>query len=207
MEERQVSVPAGRVLLQGDLRLGPETQRIVVFAHGSGSSRLSPRNRFVAERLNQAGLGTLLFDLLTPQEDMFYENRFDISLLTERLVHAANWAHDEIGGGLGLFGASTGAAAALDAAATLGDPVQAVVSRGGRPDLAQCSLDSVMCPTLLIVGEFDHPVVEWNQKVFERLSCVKRMELVPGATHLFEEPGTLDRAADLAAEWFSSHLA
>lgn len=162
----------------------------------------------MADRLNEIGLGTLLFDLLTEKEDMVYQNRFNISLLTERLMSAARWTAERVDadGAVGIFGASTGAAAALDAAAEMGDAVVAVVSRGGRPDLAQCSLDRVMCPTLLIVGALDHPVVEWNEAVFEELSCVKSLKIVPGATHLFEEPGTLAAAARLAASWFDRYL-
>jgi dienelactone hydrolase len=196
------------VELEGDLRIDEDTRAVVVFAHGSGSSRLSKRNRFVADCLNEVGLGTLLFDLLTAREDTVFENRFDIPLLTERLICAARWVREQAGPnrGVGLFGASTGAAAALDAAAEMGDEIGAVVSRGGRPDLAQCSLERVICPTLLIVGALDHPVVEWNEAVFEELSCVKSLELVPGATHLFEEPGTLDAAARLAAAWFQLYL-
>ncbi len=162
----------------------------------------------MADRLNEAGLGTLLFDLLTAREDTVYDNRFNIPLLTERLIFAARWAGNQIGPdcAVGLFGASTGAAAALDAAAEMSDEIDAVVSRGGRPDLAQSPLERVMCPTLLIVGALDHPVVEWNEAVYKELSCVKSMELVPGATHLFEEPGTLDTAASLAATWFQRYL-
>ena len=187
---------------------------IVVFAHGSGSSRHSPRNRYVAGVLNQAGLATLLFDLLTPQEervdDVTAELRFDVDLLAQRLAGATDWLiREPTAGGLriGYFGASTGAAAALIAAAEHPERVAAVVSRGGRPDLAGLALGRVRAPTLLIVGGDDDVVIALNEDALHSLRCEKRLQIVPGATHLFEEPGTLEWAAELARDWFVHHLA
>ena len=211
--ERQVQVPAGRVVLDGTLNLPETADGVVVFAHGSGSSRFSPRNRFVASALQQAGLGTLLMDLLTRDEEMVDERtghlRFDIGLLAERLVHATDWlGHlpDTRQLPVGYFGASTGGGAALIAAAQRPGAVGAVVSRGGRPDLAGPVLARVTAPTLLIVGGWDAPVIEVNREAFDHLYCEKRLEIVPGATHLFEEPGTLEEVARLAADWFLRHL-
>lgn len=175
---------------------------LVIFAHGSGSSRKSPRNRMVAEELNQAGHATLLFDLLTEEEDADYEMRFNIELLTQRLVEVAKYFEKEKLK-LGFFGASTGAAAALKAAAELGIKVTAVVSRGGRPDLAGSSLQKVTAPTLLIVGGEDTQVIQLNQQAYDELNCDKKMAIIEGASHLFEEPGTLVQAAHLAVKWFS----
>ena len=197
------------VTLQGDLGLPAEAPGIVVFAHGSGSSRLSPRNRFVATALQEAGFGTLLVDLLTTAEEADRSNVFDIALLAERLGSIARWlgARGEGSGrSLGYFGASTGAAAALIAAAHGDPPVAAVVSRGGRPDLAGRWLEKVAAPTLLIVGGRDPAVLELNRLAYEKLSGPKRIEVVPGATHLFEERGTLEVVAALAAEWFRRFL-
>lgn len=204
--ERQVSIPAGTVELQGSLVLQRDVSGLVVFAHGSGSSRGSPRNRFVAQRMQAAGLGTLLFDLLTAEEDRDYANRFDIPRLAERLEGAVRWAKDETDARIGLFGASTGAAAALIAAADLGPEIGAVVSRGGRPDLAAEALPKVEAPTRLIVGGDDDVVLELNRAAFEALRCPKELSIVPGATHLFEEPGTLEAAAGLAVDWFDRYL-
>jgi len=206
-----VTVPAGRVRLEGVLELPAEPGGIVVFSHGSGSGRHSPRNRFVAGELRRAGLGTLLLDLLTPEEDAEYETRFDIRLLTERLGHALRYVKnrkDTQALPAGLFGASTGAASALRVAAEMPEAVSAVVSRGGRPDLAgERALARVKAPTLLIVGGEDSGVIELNRTAHDLLArCERRLVLVPGATHLFEEPGTLDEAARLAAEWFARHL-
>ena len=188
----------------------PERPRgVIIFAHGSGSSRLSPRNRHVAEQLNCAGFATILFDLLTELEAEDRRNVFDIPLLGRRMTEAVTFArkHRELSRlPVGLFGASTGAAAALMAAAELGKDIGAVVSRGGRPDLALNVLDQVTAPTLLIVGANDEPVIEMNQTAFAALRCAKRLEIIPGATHLFEEPGTLDRVVDLAAKWFGQYL-
>jgi putative phosphoribosyl transferase len=204
----EADITIGNLHLQGILRIPEKARALVLFAHGSGSSRLSPRNAFVAEVLNRAGLGTLLFDLLTESEDTVYETRFDIDLLARRMIGAAEWVrHDPSTAGLlpGFFGASTGAAAALRAAAELGDAVFAVVSRGGRPDLTGPSITKVHAPTLLIVGEYDQTVLELNRKAYAELSCEKELSIVPGATHLFEEPGTLEKAALLAREWFLRH--
>jgi Raf kinase inhibitor-like YbhB/YbcL family protein len=181
---------------------------VVLFAHGSGSSRLSPRNRFVAETLRKGGIGTLLIDLLTEEEDSVYETRFDIGLLTTRLAEVVGWLGKRPEGRglpIGLFGASTGAAAALHVAARLGDHVSAVVSRGGRPDLAMDVLDRVVSPTLLIVGGEDREVIRLNEAAYRVLRCEKELEIVPGATHLFEEPGTLEQVAGLALDWFRAH--
>jgi dienelactone hydrolase len=200
-----VEIPLDEVAHPGDLSLPAAACGLVIFAHGSGSSRLSVRNRFVARALNDRGLATLLFDLLTPVEDRDYERRFDIALLTRRLLGAARWAraHAALRAlPLGFFGASTGAAAALCAAAELGGAVAAVVSRGGRPDLALRDLPRVTAPTLLVVGGHDDVVIGLNESAFARLVCAKALRIIPGATHLFEEPGTLEAAANEAADWF-----
>ena len=193
-----------------DLEVPANARGAVLFAHGSGSSRHSPRNRYVAKVLNQAGLATLLIDLLTPQEDAERENRFDIVLLVERLAGALCHLQAEPRTArlpVGLFGASTGAAAALEFAAASPDSVRAVVSRGGRPDLAsRAALHKVKAPTLLIVGGDDAGVIELNEQAYAALGCEKRLEIVPGASHLFEEPGTLEEVARLAAQWFTRHL-
>lgn len=194
--------------LEGVLSLPEKPCGVVLFAHGSGSSRFSPRNMFVAKHIQTRGLGTLLIDLLTKEEDTEYEIRFNIPLLTERLVDAIHFLQNNEKTKalpIGIFGASTGAAAALEAAAILGKNVCSVVSRGGRPDLAANALPSVVSPTLLIVGGADFHVIEWNQLAFQRLQCEKRIEIVSGATHLFEEPGCLEAVATLAAEWFILH--
>ena len=199
--------------LDGDLAIPIGATGLVVFVHGSGSSRFSPRNRAVAASLRDRGIGTLLFDLLTEQEEMrdnrTAELRFDIELLRKRLVQVTDWlAHHERAAGLqlGYFGASTGAAAALLAAADRPGRVRAVVSRGGRPDLAADALADVMAPTLLIVGGADDMVIELNQQAYAQLRCEKQLALVPGATHLFEEPGTLEKVSELAGEWFARHF-
>ena len=197
---------APELRLAGDLRLPEPAAGLVVFAHGSGSSRLSPRNRQVAEALNEAGFATLLFDLLTPEEELDRANVFDIGLLARRLLAVTRWVwgRPELRPlPVGYFGASTGAAAALRAAAELGGELRAVVSRGGRPDLAEASLGEVVSPTLLIVGGADRQVLELNEAAARLLRCEHEVAIVPGATHLFEEPGTLERVADLAAEWFA----
>ena len=197
--------------LQGDLVIPDHVRGVVLFAHGSGSSRTSSRNIYVAEMLNQAGIGTLLFDLLTPREEdedrVTCHLRFNITLLAGRLMEATDWFLDQrYGLPLGYFGASTGAAAALVAAAGRPNEVAVVVSRGGRPDLAAGVLPVVKAPTLLIVGEKDAPVIPLNEQAFHLLRTEKRFALVPGASHLFEEPGTLRQAASLAQEWFLAHL-
>jgi dienelactone hydrolase len=209
----QVAVPAGDAVLEGDLVVPAGATGIVAFAHGSGSSRHSPRNKRVADTLNEAGLGTLLVDLLTPAEEavdrVTAQHRFDIALLARRLVAAVDWLRHTAAPELpvGLFGASTGAAAALVAAAERPNDVRAVVSRGGRPDLAGAALARVRAATLLIVGGRDPQVLELNGLALEALGAVeKQLVIVPGATHLFEEPGTLDEVARLAADWFSRHL-
>ena len=203
-------ISSGRAVVEGLLEIPPNPAGVVLFAHGSGSSRHSPRNNYVAGVLRKAGTGTLLMDLLTPTEDEDTAARFDIGLLTERLVDAVGWLRNLPSAGklpLGLFGASTGAGAALEAAAILGPEIGAVVSRGGRPDLARPrSLSQVSAPTLFLVGALDTDVIEMNRQAFERLRCEKKMILVPGATHLFEEPGTLEQVATLAAEWFTGHF-
>jgi putative phosphoribosyl transferase len=207
MMVREVVVGPHR--LPGNLHVPAEAGGLVVFAHGSGSSRFSPRNMAVAQGLNGQGMATLLFDLLTPDEEQDRANVFDIPLLAERLVGAVDWIDrqpDLARLPLGLFGASTGAAAALVAAARLGARVGAVVSRGGRPDLAAAALDEVTAPTLLIVGGFDDVVIELNEQALARLRTAKALEIVPGATHLFPEPGALDRVIELAAQWFKTHL-
>jgi dienelactone hydrolase len=207
--EHPVRIPAGETVLEGTLTIPAGATGIVLFAHGSGSSRLSPRNRFVSEALRRSGVGTLLFDLLTEEEDKTYETRFDIDLLTERLVAATHWLMREPETqmlAIGYFGSSTGAAAALQAAAHLGPMIGAVVSRGGRPDLASRILPQVQAPTLLIVGGNDLLVIDLNQEAYDQLKSKKELAIIPGATHLFEEPGALEEVARLAAHWFNRHL-
>jgi pimeloyl-ACP methyl ester carboxylesterase len=213
IEERLVRVPAGPITLEGNLTLPEQSRGIVLFAHGSGSSRHSPRNRYVARLLNEAKLATLLIDLLTLHEEVIdartAQLRFDIDLLAERLVDATDWLTqfpDTKDLRIGYFGASTGAAAALAAAALRPDPVGAIVSRGGRPDLAGAALIRVRAPTLLIVGENDKQVIQLNRAALAQLRCEKQLVIVPGATHLFEEPGALDVVARLARDWFERHL-
>lgn len=206
-----VHIPAASATIEGMLEIPEHATGLVLFAHGSGSSRHSPRNNYVAGVLRQAGVGTLLMDLLTPEEDRDYAQRFDIGLLTQRLLEAARWVSAREATRtlpLGFFGASTGAAAALEAAALLGRDAVAVVSRGGRPDLASReTLANMKAPTLLLVGGWDDGVIELNQQAYDQLHCEKKLIIVPGATHLFEEPGTLEEVARLAAEWFARHFA
>ncbi|MGZ5095378.1 MAG: dienelactone hydrolase family protein [Burkholderiales bacterium] len=211
--EREVAIRAGSAMLSGSVSVPENARGIVLFAHGSGSSRHSPRNVFVARALQDARLGTLLFDLLTSAEeniDLYTrEHRFDIALLAERMVDATHWldTQPELRDlDVGYFGASTGSAAALVAAAQLGDGVGAIVSRGGRPDLAGPALPHVTAPTLLIVGGNDRIVIDLNRRAYEQLRCEKDLMIVPGASHLFEEPGTLETVATLAADWFTRHL-
>ena len=205
-----IEIPIGGCVHMGLLGVPVSAIGLVIFAHGSGSSRLSKRNNYVAEVIREHGMATLLFDLLTEKEDQVYENRFDIPLLTERLIEVTHWVKTQLtlaNLAIGYFGASTGAAAALKAAAALGDTVAAVVSRGGRPDLAGVDdLSAVVSPTLLIVGGYDDVVIELNQGAFAAMRCDKDLQIVPGATHLFEEPGTLEQAARLASDWFARHL-
>jgi putative phosphoribosyl transferase len=206
---KDVAPMAGEVRLAGYLTVPENAAGIVVFAHGSGSSRHSPRNRHVARVLNQAGLGTLLFDLLTPEEELDRANVFDIDLLARRLTEVTRWLRTQpraVRAAVGYFGASTGAAAALWAAAEPGTGIAAVVSRGGRPDLARPRLGAVTAPTLLIVGGNDDVVLDLNRRAQTELHCENHLAVVPGATHLFEEPGTLDAAAALARDWFISRL-
>jgi SHS2 domain-containing protein/dienelactone hydrolase len=206
---RDVEIEVGRLRLPGHLVIPPGTGGIVIFAHGSGSGRHSPRNNFVASVLNEAGLGTLLLDLLTPDEEADRANVFDIELLADRLVAATAWVRSQPEGAdvsIGWFGASTGAGAALWAAGAPGADVAAIVSRGGRPDLAGERLPTVQAPTLLIVGEADTTVLELNQSAQARLRCPNELRIVPSASHLFEEPGTLAMAAEHARDWFLQHL-
>jgi putative phosphoribosyl transferase len=206
---KNVSIDLPEVNLSGILEMVEDPKGFIVFAHGAGSSRLSPRNMFVAEYLNHRGFSTLLFDLLTEQEDRVYENRFDIFLITERLIQATTWLlerKETEGLPLGYFGASTGAAAALKASINFPDRVKAVVSRGGRPDLVIPDLKNVRAATLLVVGSLDSGVIELNEEALESLRGEKNLVLIPGATHLFEEPGTLEQASDEAAEWFEKYL-
>jgi dienelactone hydrolase len=214
IERTDVQIPLENDALRGLLSLPAEPIGAVVFAHGSGSGRNSPRNKYVAQVLNDAGLATLLFDLLTADEERvdlaIAHLRFDIDLLAERLMTGVEWVRREprtSSLALGLFGASTGAAAALQVAARAPDEIDAVVSRGGRPDLALDHLPRVTAPTLLIVGGADHQVIPLNQQALDAMTCERAMELVPGATHLFEENGALEQAARLAADWFARHLA
>lgn len=210
---REVRIEIDSAALEGNLDIPEGAEGVVLFAHGSGSSRFSPRNQFVAGTLRQGGLATLLFDLLTPAEERLdqwtREYRFDIELLTQRLVSATDWLlrqPEARGLKVGYFGASTGAAAALRAAARRPDIVRAIVSRGGRPDLAETALPHVKAPTLLIVGGADLAVIQLNRQALALLEGEKKLELVPGATHLFEEPGALETVAMLALQWFRRHL-
>ncbi len=207
--EQLVHIPIDSIKLEGSLALPRQMQGLVVFAHGSGSSRFSPRNNFVAGVLHEAGIGTLLMDLLTEKEDAIYQTRFNIDLLTDRLLLATRWLQEQQRTKdlmIGYFGASTGAAAALKAAAEEGSKIGAVVSRGGRPDLAEEALVHVQSPTLLIVGGNDDVVIELNREAYTRLNGKKQLVIVPGATHLFEEPGTLEEVARLATDWFKQYL-
>lgn len=206
--ERQVIIPGEKVELPGSLTIPDKASGIVLFAHGSGSSRHSPRNNYVAAVLRQYGLATLLMDLLTLKEERIYEMRFDIDLLAGRLQSASNWLltqPETKNLPLGYFGASTGAAAAIEAAA-LDDRIRAVVSRGGRPDMAGPYLPRLKAPILLLVGGYDDEVIKLNEQACEKIKAVKQLEIIPGATHLFEEPGTLEKAAALAAAWFQKYL-
>ncbi len=207
--EQLIKIPSDSVSLEGFLTIPKASKAIVVFVHGSGSSRHSPRNNFVAKVLNNAGFATLLFDLLTEEEDLIYETRFNIPFLTKRIIDVTNWLLKDKKTKLlsmGYFGASTGAAAALIAAAELPLIIKAVVSRGGRPDLAMDHLSKVKSPTLLIVGGDDFEVIELNEAAMKKLLAVKKLEVVPNATHLFEESGALEKAANLAAAWFKKYL-
>ena len=207
--EQNVMIYAGSVNLAGKLVLPRSCRSAVIFAHGSGSSRHSPRNKFVAGKINAAGIGTLLFDLLTPEEDSIYSNRFNIDLLAGRLTAATLWLWDRSeheGFTMGYFGASTGSAAALIAAAEMGPLIRTVVSRGGRPDLAGQTLPRITASVLLIVGGNDHQVLQLNRDAYGRIKSEKELAVVPNATHLFEEPGALEEVARLAVDWFTKRL-
>jgi len=204
-----VFIPVGSVTLEGRLEVPENADRMIIFSHGSGSSRFSPRNKYVAELLNEKGMATLLVDLLTSRESIANAARFDISLLTQRLAAVTHWIRAQPvfrNYHLGFFGASTGAASALGAASLMPGIVNAVVSRGGRPDLALRALPFVQSPVLLITGSLDDEVTELNQQAFDRLSCKKELVVIEGATHLFEEPGKLQEVAEIAGEWFQKHL-
>lgn len=207
--EETVRIETGKVRLEGALGVPEGASGLVVFAHGSGSSRHSPRNNLVARQLRKSGLATLLFDLLTREEEMVYDTRFNIELLAGRLVDATKWVMNEDavkGLHIGFFGASTGAAAAINASVMMGDTIAAVVSRGGRPDMSGGYLARVIAPTLFIVGGLDDVVIELNKAAFTKIKAEKALVIVPGATHLFEEPGALEEVARLAAQWFLKYL-
>lgn len=204
-----INIQLNGLVLKGNLTVPKNALGMVIFSHGSGSSRLSPRNNYVAEVLQEKGLATLLFDLLTEDEDRIYENRFNIDLLTSRLIVVTLWIRQQKETKdllIGYFGASTGAASALRAAAYYGKDIKAVVSRGGRPDMALQDLDKVTAPTLLIVGGLDDVVIELNKKAYQRLQSVRKLEIIPMATHLFEEAGKLEEVAYLSANWFEKYL-
>jgi len=209
MKKIEIDIPLSTVILKGDLVIPEDAIGIVIFSHGSGSSRFSSRNRMVAELIQQNNIATFLFDLLTEKEDQIYENRFNIDLLTSRLIETTEWLMEDKntkGLPVGFFGASTGAASALRAAAYFGETAKAVVSRGGRPDMAITELPMVTAPTLLIVGGLDVPVIGMNKMAFDELESVKEMKIIPGATHLFEEPGKLLEVAHLAIAWYKKYL-
>ncbi|MGB5203681.1 dienelactone hydrolase family protein [Eudoraea sp.] len=208
-KHKTIEIPLNQVVLKGNLFIPEKARALVLFSHGSGSSRLSPRNNYVAGVLQHEGLATLLFDLLTEEEDRLYKTRFNIDLLTQRLIEVTEWIKTQKetkGLQLAYFGASTGAASALSAAAYFGDEIAAVVSRGGRPDLAMSELYKVTAPTLLIVGGWDKVVIVLNQKAYGNLRCERKLEIIPGATHLFEESGKLEAVAAVSAKWFTKHL-
>lgn len=209
MKVQDIEIPLSSIHLKGDLVIPDKAVGIVVFAHGSGSSRHSSRNKLVAELMQHHGIGTLLFDLLTEKEDQDYENRFNIDLLTSRLIEVTEWLiQNKVSKDLPIayFGASTGAASALRAAAYFGETIKAVVSRGGRPDLALRILHLVTSPTLLIVGQLDVPVIKMNKQAYDELDCVKEMKIIPGASHLFEESGKLIEVAEMAMLWYKKYL-
>lgn len=209
MEKLDMDIRLSSVSLKGDLIVPKNTIGIVVFSHGSGSSRFSTRNKMVAELMHKQNIGTLLFDLLTEEEDQIYENRFNIDLLASRLIETTEWLSEDKETKslpIGYFGASTGAASALKAAAYFGDFIKAVVSRGGRPDLVLTDLPLITAPTLLIVGSLDIPVIRMNTMAYDKFESIKEMKIVTGATHLFEEPGKLIVVADLAISWFKKYF-
>ena len=208
-EEQSVTVASDNIALSGVLGVPPASSGIVLFAHGSGSGRLSPRNRLVSDYLQQGGIATLLIDLLMTEEAEDRCNVFNIQLLADRVLVASEWLRKDVrtqGLPLGYFGASTGAAAALQAAALAPFPLGAIVSRGGRPDLAELYLPNVAAPTLLLIGGYDEPVIELNEAAYRLLRCQKQLSIIPGAAHLFEEPGTLEQVAEQALKWFQQHL-
>jgi putative phosphoribosyl transferase len=208
LRQFDIGISCSGLILNGNVVTPAEAKGLVIFAHGSGSSRLSPRNRLVAGQMHRKGLATLLFDLLTPEEARASALRFNIPLLTRRLAAATRWAQQQTElkkMSIGYFGASTGAAAAIAAASAIPE-IKAIVTRGGRADLAVDAASRIKSPTLLIVGDLDYPVVDWNREVFSRLSCTKDLSLIQGASHLFQEPGTLEQVAQQAAEWFETHL-
>ena len=209
MEKLDLDIPLASVTLKGDLIVPENATGIVIFSHGSGSSRFSSRNKMVAELIQQHHIGTFLFDLLTEEEDEINENRFNIDLLSDRLIATTQWLMEQESTKelpIGYFGASTGAASALRAAAHFKQKIKAVVSRGGRPDLAISDLPQVTAPTLLIVGSLDTPVISMNKMAYDTLEAPKEMKIVEAATHLFEEPGKLQEVADLAIDWYKKHL-
>jgi pimeloyl-ACP methyl ester carboxylesterase len=209
MKKFDLDIPLSSVTLKGDLVIPENASGIVVFSHGSGSSRFSFRNKMVAELIQKQNIATFMFDLLTEEEDRIYESRFDIDLLTNRLIQTTAWLiknKDTKSLTIGYFGASTGAASALRAAAHFKEAIKAVVSRGGRPDLAIAALPLVTAPTLLIVGSLDVPVIKMNQMAYDQIVSIKNMKIVDGATHLFEEPGKLLEVADLAIDWYKKYL-
>jgi putative phosphoribosyl transferase len=210
MPTSELSIPVERgIIVKGNLDIPEKPKALVIFSHGSGSSRFSPRNKFVADTLKKNGIATLVADLLSEEEDIIYENRFNIDLLTSRLIKVTQYTtqlSDLKDLSVGYFGASTGAASALKAAAYLGNSIHAIVSRGGRPDLAKRALMEVKAPTLLIVGSLDDGVIDLNERAYENLQCTKQLKIVTGATHLFEEPGKLNEVADLAINWFNKYL-
>jgi putative phosphoribosyl transferase len=207
--ETELIISVGKVEIIGNLVVPENKKAIVIFSHGSGSSRFSPRNKFVADVLNKENIATLLIDLLTPEEDEIYQNRFDIDLLAARLKSVTEYIREYTltkALPIGYFGASTGAASALKAAADLNDSISAIVSRGGRPDLAENELPDVKAPVLLIVGGWDHQVIKMNQSAYNSLNCMKNLVIIEGATHLFEEKGKLEEVAKLATDWFLKYL-
>lgn len=206
---KDIVIPLIDAQLNGRLRIADHQKGLVIFSHGSGSSRLSSRNNYVAEYLQNDGFSSLLFDLLTEQEDLIYENRFDIDLLTERLLNVTQWIrqHEALTGmPIGYFGSSTGAASALYAASRLENEIRAVVSRGGRPDLSMSVLHKIKAPTLLIVGANDDMVIQLNKKAYNLIAGIKKIEIIMGATHLFSEPGKLEEVAELSSNWFDNYL-
>lgn len=205
----EIEIPVVDAILKGRLRILEAAKGLVVFSHGSGSSRISKRNNYVADLLREAKFSSLLFDLLTEEEDVIYKNRFQIELLSDRLVQVANWLSEKPGLKelpFGFFGSSTGAASAIKATVELGGKISALVSRGGRPDLALEALEKINCPSLLIVGGNDHDVIELNKIAYTKLRGLKQLEIIPGATHLFSEPGKLEEVAKITINWFNNYL-